>query len=98
MPKSGFKIVSGEPTTYETKGGSGNLALRKFCGICSSTMWTETATLPDLIIIKAGIMDDGGLAKFTPGSESFTSRKPGWVKDVEGAMQFQEKFPVQQQE
>jgi len=94
MPKSGFKIISGEPTTYEVQGGSGNLALRKFCGICSSTMWTETASHPDLIVIKAGIIDDGGLKKFTPGSESFTSRKPGWVKDVEGASQFKESYPV----
>jgi hypothetical protein len=53
---------------------------------------------PDLIVIKAGIMDDDGLAKFTPGAESFTSRKPGWIKNVEGAMQFEEAFPNQSQQ
>ena len=61
-------------------------------------MWTESALRPDLVIVKAGIMDDGLLGKFTPGSESFTSRKPGWVKEVEGAMQFQESYPVQPQQ
>jgi hypothetical protein len=55
-------------------------------------MWTETPVRPDLIIIKAGIIDDGGLAKFTPSSESFTCRKPGWVKEVEGATQFKEAY------
>jgi hypothetical protein len=60
-------------------------------------MWIESPLRPDLIIIKAGIMDDGAFTKFTPGSESFTSRKPGWVKEVEGAMQFEEGFPTQPQ-
>jgi hypothetical protein len=61
-------------------------------------MWTETAMLPDIVVIKAGVMDDGALAKFTPGSESFTSRKPAWVKNVEGARQFEESYPVQPQQ
>jgi len=95
---SEFKIVSGEPTTYETKGGSGNPVFRKFCGTCSSTMWTETASHPDIVVIKTGIMDGGGLAQFTPSTETFTSRKPGWLKEVEGATQFKESYPVQPQQ
>ncbi|KAF2104994.1 hypothetical protein NA57DRAFT_71189 [Rhizodiscina lignyota] len=98
VPRSAFKIVSGEPTTYKVTGGSGNPALRQFCGTCSSTMWTETSMRPDIIVIKVGVMDDGGLAKFTPGIETFTSRKPGWVKEVEGATQFEESFPIQPQQ
>jgi hypothetical protein len=97
VAKSAFKIVSGEPTTYEVMGGSGHPAFRKFCGTCSSTILTESARRTDLVVIKAGIMDDGGLAKFTPTSESFTSRKPGWLKEVDGAMQFEESFPDQPQ-
>jgi hypothetical protein len=61
-------------------------------------MWTESAIVPDLVIIKAGIIDDGGLAKFVPGVESFVSRKPGWVKSVEGARQCQESFEAQPQQ
>jgi len=98
VPKSGFKIVSGEPATWEVMGGSGHTALRKFCGTCSTIMWTETARRPEIIVIKAGCMDDGGLAKFTPGGEMFTSRKPNWVKEVEGAKQFEEAIPVQAQQ
>jgi hypothetical protein len=58
-------------------------------------MWTESAQHPDIIVVKAGIIDDGGLAKITPVSETFTSRKPDWVKEVEGAKQFEEKYPTQ---
>jgi hypothetical protein len=61
-------------------------------------MWTESAKYPSIVVIKAGIIDDGALALFTPGSESFTCRKPGWVKEVEGARQFEEAFTVQSQQ
>jgi len=55
-------------------------------------MWTESAMFPNIVVIKAGIMDDGALANFTPSAESFTCRKPGWVKEVEDARQFEESF------
>jgi hypothetical protein len=61
-------------------------------------MWTETGMMPDIVVIKAGIIDDGALTKFTPGSESFTCRKPDWVKEVEGARQFEESYPVPKKE
>jgi hypothetical protein len=53
-------------------------------------MWTETTTLSQIVVIKAGIIDDGGLAKFSPVAETFTSRKPGWLKEVDCATQFEE--------
>lgn len=92
MSKSNFKLVSGAPTTYEAKGGSGNPTFRKFCGTCSCVMWNESPKFPDIVIVKAGVIDDGGFEKITPGSESFTSRKPTWVGQVEGAKQFHEAF------
>ena len=57
-------------------------------------MWTESEKFPSIIVIKAGVMEDGALAKFNPSSESFTSRKPGWVGCIEGAKQFEEAFQV----
>jgi hypothetical protein len=57
-------------------------------------MWTESEAFPDIVVIKAGIIDDGGLAKYSPGSETFTSRKPEWMKTVDGAMQFEESFQI----
>lgn len=46
-----------------------------------------------MVVIKAGILDDGALAKLGPAAETFISRKPGWVKSVEGAAQFAETYP-----
>ena len=79
---------------YESKGGSGNPAFVNFCANCSSTMWTATPLRPDMIIIKAGILDGDVLEKLAPKVETFTSRKPSWVKSVNGAGQFEKGFPA----
>jgi hypothetical protein len=94
-PKSNFKIVAGEPKVYEKVGGSGNPVNKQFCGNCGCPMWTAPSATPNIIVIKAGILDDGALAKLAPAVETFTSRKPGWVKSVEGAAQVAESFPGQ---
>jgi len=77
---------------YEAKGGSGNPAFVNFCGNCSSTMWTETPLRPELVIIKVGILDDDALEKLAPKAETFTSRKPSWVKSLDGAEQYEKGF------
>lgn len=92
--KTAFVIVTGEPKVYEVKGGSGNPAYAHFCGNCSSTMWTLSPLGPNMIVVKAGVLDGDGLEKLAPKAEVFTSRKPGWVKSVDGAMQFDYAFPV----
>lgn len=73
-------------------GGSGNPVQRKFCGTCSCVMWTEAATFPDIVVIKAGIMDDGAIGSVVPNTEGYTSRKPSWIGQVEGAKQFHEAY------
>jgi len=95
FPKSAFTIVSGEPKVYEAKGGSGNPVFTNFCGNCSATMWTATPLRPDMVIIKAGILDGDALEKLAPKVEMFTSRKPSWLKSVDGAGQFEEAPPSQ---
>lgn len=73
-------------------GGSGNTAIRNFCATCGSSLWTEAERMPEIYVVKAGVMDDGALAKFAPSNESFTSRRPDWVKDIRGATQLKEGY------
>jgi hypothetical protein len=47
-----------------------------------------------MVIIKVGILDGDVLEKLAPKVETFTSRKPSWVKSVDGAGQFEEGFPA----
>ncbi|KFY15299.1 hypothetical protein V492_02093 [Pseudogymnoascus sp. VKM F-4246] len=90
--KSKFTIISGEPKVYEVQGGSGNPAFVNFCGNCGSTMWTKSPLRPDIVVIKVGILDGDALEKMAPKLETFTSRKPSWMKSVDGAMQFENGF------
>ncbi|KFY84800.1 hypothetical protein V500_08977 [Pseudogymnoascus sp. VKM F-4518 (FW-2643)] len=90
--KSAFTIISGEPKVYEAEGGSGNPAFVNFCGNCGSTMWTLTPLRPDIVVIKVGILDGDALEKLGPKLETFTSRKPSWMKSVDGAAQFENGF------
>jgi len=79
---------------YEVKGGSGNPAYVHFCGTCGSTMWTKSPLGPDMVVVKVGVLDGDVLEKFMPKVEVFTARKPGWIKSVDGAGQFDEAFPM----
>ncbi|CAK7198493.1 hypothetical protein SEUCBS139899_001154 [Sporothrix eucalyptigena] len=93
-----FTITKGEPTTYEALGGSGTKAKRQFCNQCSCTMWTESPLFGAVVVVKAGVMDDGAFEKFKPASETFVSRKPAWVPCIDGAAQFAEAFQAPKEE
>lgn len=90
--------VSGEPKSFKLTGGSGSTAHVNFCGNCSSAMWTTVPARREMIVVKAGILDNGALERLAPRAEQFTSRKPSWVKSVDGAMQFEEGFKPQGQQ
>jgi len=70
--------LTGELTTYEDRGASGDVVHRKFCGRCGSPVVTETpsATAQDMIFIKAGTLDDrSGLA---PSVHYWTNSAQDW--------------------
>lgn len=92
--KTNFKLVSGQPKDYEAMGGSGKPAYVSFCEKCSSTMWTTTPSMPTIIVIKVGILDGDAADRIVPKAETFTARKPGWLKSVDGCAQFPDKYPT----
>jgi hypothetical protein len=90
--ESKFTVVSGEPKEFSGKGGSGNVATISFCGDCSSLMWVTSALRPEMVVVKAGVLDGDALEKLVPKGEMFTVRRPCWVKSVDGAGQFEQAF------
>jgi len=48
----------GECKTYFDKGESGNIVERHFCGNCGSPMYSLSEGLPEMVLIKAGTLDD----------------------------------------
>lgn len=48
--------------------------------------------MPEIIVIKVGTLDGDALERIAPKLETFTSRRAGWVKSVEGAGQLKEAY------
>ncbi len=76
-PKGSVQI-SGEPKTYHDKGESGLAVDRKFCDNCGSPLFTDAASAPDLIFIKAGTFDD--VSWLEPGVHFWTKSAQPWVE------------------
>jgi len=57
LPRDGV-AVQGQTTTYEDKGETGQTVLRKFCPKCGSPLFSDAASAPDLLFVKAGTLDD----------------------------------------
>ncbi|HTO42377.1 MAG TPA: GFA family protein, partial [Rhizomicrobium sp.] len=43
---------------YVDKGDSGNVVNRYFCGTCGSPIYSATPANPDVVVVKAGTLDD----------------------------------------
>jgi len=89
LPRTVFKVVSGEPKVYQATGGSGKIINSNFCGNCSTLMFNLPELVPDKVILKAGIMDDGAMHKFKPNTETFVGQKPNWLDHIEGSKLFE---------
>src|SRR4030095_16347895 len=57
VPKQALSI-KGTLKTYADKGDSGKAVNRRFCPDCGSPIISEAEALPDVVIIKAGTLDD----------------------------------------
>lgn len=90
---SAFHLQSGHPKTYTITAPSGAEYSLHFCEDCGSALWIEGPTLPDLKILKSGVLDGNeamGLEGVRPNAEQFIVRRPKWLWAVEGASQTDE--------
>lgn len=91
VPRSGFALLSGEPSFWSRAADSGGRVRCAFCGTCGSRLWHEGGEGSDAVTIKAGALD-------TPVDASeaihiWTSRKLPGIVIPGGARQFPEEPP-----
>ena len=55
---------------------SGNTMRRRFCPTCGTPMFSESHVRPDLIVVRAGALDDPAIAR--PGGFIWTKSAPSW--------------------
>lgn len=65
VPSAAFNIAQGTPRRYDAKADSGRTLYRFFCGDCGSPIYSQRATTPETVVVRAGTLDDAGEMKIT---------------------------------
>ena len=78
LPESGFSIKGETLRYYLDKGDSGLPLKRFFCHQCGSPLYTQADSMPGIMIVKAGTLDD--TSGFSPAANIWCDSKMEWLK------------------
>lgn len=70
--------ISGALSDLAGTADSGNHMHRRFCPACGTHLFSEAEERPHLIIVRAGTLDDTGIA--VPDAMIWTSEAPAWAR------------------
>ena len=76
IPREGFQLLQGKPKHYAKRADSGRTLIRYFCGDCGSPIYSHRQTMPELIGVRAGTLDDSSDLKVT--TQIWTKRARPW--------------------
>ncbi len=62
-PTSAVTITAGQLKVFADTAASGNTLNRYFCGDCGSPIYSQRATMPEVMVIKVGTLDDSNAMK-----------------------------------
>lgn len=65
MPRANFKLTKGEPKRYADTAQSGRKLFRHFCGECGSPIYSYREATPEMVVVRAGTLDDSSGMKIT---------------------------------
>lgn len=65
IPSAAFNITQGTPKRYAATADSGRTLYRDFCGDCGSPIYSQRATAPETLVLRAGTLDSPGDMKIT---------------------------------
>ena len=88
VPRAALTITSGDPAVYADKGDSGAAVCRHFCRDCGSPLFSDAASLPQWLILKAGTLDDPSRVK--PDVNAWCKSAQPWTPHPEGVPRFHE--------
>lgn len=84
--------IEGSVRYYESAGGSGLKVRRGFCPDCGSQLFAVAESMPGLISVRAGTLDDTSL--YVPSADIFVSQAAAWDLIPEAALKFATLPPV----
>lgn len=65
VPSAAFQITQGTPRRYAGIADSGRTLYRYFCGECGSPLYSQRATTPEVVVVRAGTLDNAEGMKIT---------------------------------
>ena len=68
--------LTGEVSEYVSTADSGSIMRRRFCPKCGTPLFSEALSRPDLMVVRAGALDDPELGR--PASFIWTASAPSW--------------------
>jgi hypothetical protein len=86
--KSAFEFVSGEDRLQRYESSPGKY--RYFCSACGSPVFSARTALPDVVRVRAGLLDDP--LPVRPGSHAFVGSKCNWWPIDGGLPQYQDAY------
>jgi hypothetical protein len=86
VPRAALKI-KGTPKSHQTVGTeNGGTSDRMFCGECGTPIFTQIHALPDVVLVKAGTLDDRSGLK--PSAEIWWRRAQDWIEPSPDRVRF----------
>ena len=88
VPSPAFKITQGTPKRYSAVADSGRTLHRFFCADCGSPIYSQRANMPEMVVVRAGLLD--GAPDMKIGTHIWTKSKRNWslidpsAKQIEG--------------
>jgi hypothetical protein len=85
--RTAIELLRGEPRRYEITTADGRLKNGRFCGTCSSRVWVESVTFPDIALVEPGTLDDTTWIR--PVAHIWTRSAQPWISLPEDVLRFE---------
>lgn len=86
VPSAAFRITQGMPRCFAAAADSGRTLNRYFCGDCGSPIYSQRPAAPEMVVLRAGTLDDDGDMKIT--ANIWTRSARSWAHIDPASKQF----------
>ena len=85
LPSAAFRLTQGTPKRFTAVADSGRTLHRYFCGDCGSGIYSQREANPEMVVVRAGTLDDAPDMKIT--GHIWTKSARNWAHIDAGSMQ-----------
>jgi len=79
IPSAAFHITQGALKRYDALADSGRTLYRFFCGDCGSPIYSQRATAPETVVLRAGTLDSSDGMTITVSIWTRSARPWAWI-------------------